>query len=178
MEQIGFMKNYRHIQISVCVNLYKLIISEEGRIKARIFSCWDYTAGKLSHNNPRVSRVSNTSILFDNFQCLAGNQWVLLSCICSCLAVTGLADLPKYWWQVGGALNIQGSHYLGPDWLLIVWFTHTYCGSTRDMIQARWLKHLVHWLEMAPPFSTFSTCGGIWEDITAFTRNRIWKLSH
>ena len=125
-----------------------------------------------------VPRVSNTFILFDNFQCLAGNQWALLSCICSCLAVTGLADLPKYWWQVSGALNIQGSHYLGPDWLLIVWFTHTHCGSTRDIIQARWLDHLVHWLEMAPPFSTFSACGGIWEDITAFTRNRIWKLSH
>ena len=53
MEQIGFMKNHRRIKISACVNVYKLIISEEGRIKARIFSCWDYTAGKLSHNNPK-----------------------------------------------------------------------------------------------------------------------------
>ena len=36
-----------------------------------------------------VPRVSNTFILFDNFQCLAGNQ-VLLPCICSCLALTGV----------------------------------------------------------------------------------------
>ena len=47
------MKNHRCIKIGVCVNVYKLIISEEGRIKARIFSCLDYTAGKLSHNNPK-----------------------------------------------------------------------------------------------------------------------------
>ena len=70
------MKNHRRIKISACVNVYKLIILEEGRIKARFFSCWDYAAGmwETVTQQSEVPRVSNTSILFDNFQCLAGNQ--------------------------------------------------------------------------------------------------------